>query len=335
MKKDIKIYVAGATGMVGSAIIRNLLSKGYTNILGSYFGLKEGMYSDENLKFLTLVKLDLTNQAATKEFFESQKPEVVVDAAAHVGGIQANSVYRAQFIYDNLMIQNNLIHQAHQIGVKKLLFLGSSCIYPRMASQPIHEDSLLTGSLEPTNEPYAIAKIAGIKMCENYYKQYGDDYISIMPTNLYGEWDNFDLESSHVVPAMIRKFHQAKQNRASQVELWGTGTPMREFLYVDDMADAAVFVLENVSAKTLYNELKHTHINIGTGEDITIRQLAETIQSVTGFEGKIAWDSTKPDGTPRKLLDVSVLHKLGWIHKTQLEEGLKKAYSFFNTLKIS
>lgn len=334
MNKNTKIYVAGATGMVGSAIVRNLLSKGYTNILGSYFSHKEGMYSDENLKSLTLIKLDLTNQSATKEFFESQKPEVVVDAAAHVGGIQANSMYRAQFIYDNLMIQNNLIHQAHQIGVKKLLFLGSSCIYPRMAPQPIHEDSLLIGSLEPTNEPYAIAKIAGIKMCENYYNQYGDDYISIMPTNLYGEWDNFDLESSHVVPAMIRKFHQAKQDKKPQVLLWGTGTPMREFLYVDDMADAAVFVLENVSAKTLYDELKHTHINIGTGEDITIRQLAETIQSVTDFKGEISWDSTKPDGTPRKLLDVTLLHDLGWNHKIELEDGLKRAYAFFNAHNI-
>ena len=304
MEKTDKIYVAGHRGLVGSAIVRNLQAKGYTNIIGR-----------------THKELDLTNQAMVREFFEKEKPDVVVLAAAKVGGINANNTTPADFAYENLQIQCNVIDCCHQYHVKKLLFLGSTCIYPKMAPQPIPEDALLTGPLEVTNEAYAIAKIAGLEMCKFYKRQYGDNFISCMPTNLYGPHDNYDLQGSHVMPAMIRKFHEAKVKNAPTVELWGTGTPLREFLYVDDMADACVFLLENYDGEQ--------HVNIGTGKEVTIKQLAETVKKVVGYEGEIVWNKEMPDGTPRKLTNVDTLHGLGWMHKVDLEEGVELAYQWF------
>jgi len=352
MDKNSKIYIAGHQGMVGSAIKRNLEAKGYTNFVTR-----------------TSKELNLLNEQDVKDFFAKEKPEVVVLAAAKVGGIVANMTYRAQFIYENLMIQNHVIHQSYVTGVKKLLFLGSSCIYPRMAEQPMHEDALLTGLLETTNEPYAIAKIAGIKMCEAYHDQYGCNFISIMPTNLYGQNDNYDLEKSHVLPALIRKMYLGKclmqSNRKSlredlnkrpiegvngsfsdevimevlkkygiselngevSITLWGTGSPMREFLHVDDMADSSVFLLLNYDAP----DTTPSHVNAGCGEDITIRELSEIVQKTVEYEGKVIWDSSKPDGTPRKLLDVSKLKDLGWKPSISLEEGIKRVVSVYET----
>lgn len=304
MEKKDKIYVAGHRGLVGSAIVRNLKEKGYTNIIGR-----------------THKELDLTDQVMVREFFESEKPDVVVLAAAKVGGINANNTAPADFAYQNMQIQCNVIDCCHKYQVKKLLFLGSTCIYPKMAPQPIPEDALLTGPLEETNEAYAIAKIAGLEMCKFYKRQYGDDFISCMPTNLYGPEDNYDLEGSHVMPAMIRKFHEAKVNQQPSVELWGSGTPLREFLYVDDMADACVFLLENYSGEQ--------HVNIGTGKELTIKELADTVKNVVGYTGEIVWNKDMPDGTPRKLTDVTKLHGLGWNHKVELEEGVQLAYDWF------
>lgn len=304
LKKDDKIYVAGHRGLVGSAIVRNLQAKGYENVIGK-----------------THKELDLTDQAAVREFFEKERPDAVVLAAAKVGGINANNTTPAEFAYENMQIQCNVIEYCHRYHVKKLLFLGSTCIYPRMAPQPIPEDALLTGPLEETNEAYAIAKISGLEMCKFYKRQYGDDFISCMPTNLYGPYDNYDLSGSHVMPAMIRKFHEAKVSGASEVELWGTGTPLREFLYVDDMADACVFLLENYSGEQ--------HVNIGTGKEVTIKELAEIVKRTVGFEGEIVWNADMPDGTPRKLTNVDKLHGLGWTHKVELEEGVELAYRWF------
>ena len=304
IKKTDKIFVAGHRGLVGSAIVRSLERQGYTNIVKR-----------------THKELDLMNQPAVYKFFEEEKPDVVVLAAAKVGGINANSLAPASFAYENMQIQCNVINAAHENNVKKLLFLGSSCIYPRLAPQPITEDALLTGPLEPTNEGYAIAKISGLKMCQYYKKQYGDDFISCMPTNLYGPYDNYDLSGSHVMPAMIRKFHDAKVNNLPSVELWGTGTPLREFLYVDDMADACVFLLENYSGEQ--------HVNIGTGKEVTIKYLAELVKKTVGYEGEIIWNKDMPDGMPRKLCDVTKLHNLGFTHKVELEEGVKLAYEWF------
>jgi GDP-L-fucose synthase len=304
MNQSDKIYVAGHRGMVGSAIVRRLQKDGFSNIVtrGS-------------------ADLDLREQQPVRDFFASEKPDVVVLAAAKVGGIQANNVYRAQFLYENLMIQNNVIDSAYRNGVKKLLFLGSSCIYPKMAPQPLKEESLLTGLLEQTNEPYAIAKIAGIKMAESYRRQYGVNYISAMPTNLYGPNDNYDLNNSHVLPALIRKFHTAKTTNAPSVEVWGTGSPMREFLHVDDLADACFFLLKN------YDE--EMFVNIGTGEDLTIKALAEMIKDIVGYTGELKWNTEKPDGTPRKLMDVGRLHKMGWKHRIGLREGITSVYAEF------
>ena len=324
MNKESKIYIAGHRGMVGSAIWRNLTSKGYTHLIGK-----------------TSKELDLRNQAAVDIFFQEEKPEIIIDAAAKVGGILANNDFPYQFLMENLLIQNNLIDTSHRFDVKKFIFLGSSCIYPRLAPQPLKEEYLLTSSLEPTNEAYAIAKIAGVKACEAIRKQFGKDFVSLMPTNLYGTHDNFDLKSSHVLPAMIRKFHEAKftfpplegdqggghihkREEASQhtpVELWGSGTPMREFLHVDDMADAVVFALENQLTESLYN--------IGSGVDLTIKELAELIQKIVGHKGEILWDSSKPNGTPRKLMDVSKITNAGWKAKISLEEGIKATYEWF------
>jgi len=304
MNTDSKIFVAGHRGLVGSAIVRQLEKDGFTNIITR-----------------TRAELDLTDQKAVADFFASEKPEYVFDAAAKVGGILANDTCPADFLVQNLTIQNNIISSAHDSGVTKLLFLGSSCIYPKLAEQPIKEDSLLTGPLEPTNDAYAVAKIAGIKLCQSYRKQYGDNFISVMPTNLYGENDNFDLETSHVLPALIRKFHEAKESNSPTVSAWGTGSPMREFLYVDDLADACIHLMQT------YNEGEV--INVGTGEDVTIKELTELVQEVTGYKGEVVWDTTKPDGTPRKLLDVSQLHSLGFKHKTDLEEGVKKTYAWY------
>lgn len=304
MNKDDKIYVAGHRGLVGSAIVRSLKRQGYTNIIGR-----------------THKELDLTNQAAVTQFFETEKPDIVVLAAAKVGGINANNQKPAEFAYENMQIQCNVIKCCHDMKVKKLLFLGSTCIYPKMAPQPIEEDALLTGPLETTNEAYAIAKIAGLEMCKFFKRQYGDDFISCMPTNLYGPEDNYDLSDSHVMPAMIRKFHEAKVNGAKSAELWGTGEVLREFLYVDDMADACVFLLENYSGEQ--------HVNIGTGKEVTIRQLAGIVQKIVGYEGEIVWNSDMPDGTPRKLTNVDKLHSLGFTHKIELEEGIALAYDWF------
>lgn len=304
MEKEAKIYVAGHRGMVGSAIVRELQNNGYHNIVTK-----------------TSKELDLRSQDAVRSFYETENPQYVFVAAAKVGGIHANNVYRAEFLYDNLMIQNNLIHFAYESGVKKLLFLGSSCIYPKLAEQPLKEDYLLSGYLEPTNEPYAIAKITGIKMCEAYRDQYGCNFISAMPTNLYGPNDNYHPENSHVLPALIRKFHEAKVSSTGQVEIWGDGTPMREFLYADDLANALVYLMEN------YNEQQF--VNVGFGSDVTIKELAETVAKVVGFDGGMKYDSSKPNGTPRKLMDSSRLFSTGWKPKTNLEEGIRLAYQDF------
>ncbi len=301
---DSKIYVAGHNGLVGSAIMRKLESEGYTNIITRRFE-----------------ELDLTDQKATREFFEKERPEYVFLAAAKVGGIHANNTYPADFIYINLMIECNVIKAAHEFGVKKLLFLGSSCIYPKMAPQPIKEEYLLSGYLEETNEAYALAKISGLKMCQYFNKQYGTNFISVMPTNLYGPNDNFDLNTSHVLPALIRKFHEAKTSNAPYVEIWGTGKPRREFLYVDDLADACLFLMKNYSGNDFFN--------IGTGEDVTIKELAELIGEVVGYKGELRFDTSKPDGTPRKLLDVSRIHRIGWRHKIELKKGLEMTYEWF------
>lgn len=293
--------MAGHRGMVGSALVRNLIQKGFSNLVTR-----------------SSKELDLRNQQEVADFFQLEKPEYVFLAAAKVGGIQANNIYRADFIYENLMIQSNVIHQAWVSGAKKLMFLGSSCIYPKMAPQPLKEEYLLTGLLEPTNEPYAIAKIAGIKMCESYRLQYGCDFISVMPTNLYGPNDNYDLNNSHVLPALIRKFHEAKVKGEKEVTVWGSGSPKREFLHADDLAEACFYLMENFSEPGL--------VNIGSGIDLSIKELAELISKIVGFEGKIVWDRSKPDGTPRKLMDVTKLHSLGWHHKIELEEGIRTVY---------
>ena len=302
MQFSDKIYIAGHRGMVGSAIRRNLEAKGFHNLI-----------------LRTSSELDLRNQQAVAAFFETEKPDYVFLAAAKVGGIVANNTYRADFIYENLMIQNNVIHHAYQNKVTKLMFLGSSCIYPKLAPQPLKEEYLLTGELEPTNEPYAIAKIAGIKMCDAYRSQYGCNFVSVMPTNLYGPNDNYDLQNSHVLPAMLRKFHEARISGATEVTLWGTGSPKREFLHADDMADACVYLMQNYDEPGL--------VNIGIGDDISIKDLAAMIKSITGYEGNIIWDSSKPDGTPRKLMDVSKLNDLGWKAAIELEDGIRDVYA--------
>ncbi|MBW7913291.1 MAG: GDP-L-fucose synthase [Taibaiella sp.] len=308
MEKNSKIYIAGHRGMVGSAIKRKLEDSGFTNLVCR-----------------TSAELDLRNQASVNVFFEQERPEYVFLAAAKVGGILANNTYKAEFLYDNLMIQNNIIDASYRQGVKKLLFLGSSCIYPKLAPQPMKEDALLTGLLEPTNEPYAIAKIAGIKMCDAYRAQYGCNFISAMPTNLYGPNDNYDLNNSHVLPALLRKFHEAKLNNEQFVEIWGTGSPLREFLHVDDLAEACVFLMEH------YNE--SGHINVGSGTEISIKGLAEMIKEVTGFEGELKWDASKPDGTPRKLMDNTKINNLGWRPQIELRDGVKQVYAeTFTTL---
>lgn len=301
MEKNAKIYVAGHRGMVGSALMRRLQKEGFTTIVARTSG-----------------ELDLRDQAAVKAFFAQEKPDYVILAAAKVGGIQANNIYRAEFLYDNLMIESNIIHQSYLNGVKKLLFLGSSCIYPKMAPQPLREEALLTGELESTNEPYAVAKIAGIKLCDAYRSQYGCNYISAMPTNLYGPHDNYDLKNSHVLPALLRKFHEAKETNAREVEVWGTGTPRREFLHVDDLADACYWLLKN------YNEAGL--VNIGTGVDLSIRELAELVQRIVGYEGDIRFNADYPDGTPRKLMDVSKLAAFGWVASVGLEAGVRAVY---------
>lgn len=304
MNKNSKVYIAGHRGLVGSALVRNLEARGFKNIIC------------RNHK-----ELDLTNQNEVREFFKIEKPEYVFLAAAKVGGIHANNTYPAEFIYDNLMIQNNVIKAAHDFKVEKLLFLGSTCIYPKMAPQPIKEEYLLTGALEETNEAYAVAKIAGLEMCKFFKRQYGDNFISCMPTNLYGPNDNFDLKSSHVLPALIRKFHEAKTSGSEVVEVWGTGTPLREFIYVDDMADACIFLMENYDGEQ--------HVNIGTGEEVSIRRLAETVKEVVGFHGELVFNTSMPDGTPRKLTTVHKLNGLGWKHKVSLNDGIKLAYTWF------
>ena len=309
MQKDAKIYVAGHRGMAGSAIVRRLQAGGYRNIVTR-----------------TRVELDLTDQAAMSAFMKVEKPEYIFLAAGKVGGIHANNTYRAEFIYENLMVEANVIHAAHRAGVNRLLFLGSSCIYPRDCPQPIKEEYLLTGPLEPTNEPYAIAKIAGIKLCESYNRQYGRQYVSVMPTNLYGPNDHYDLANSHVLPALLRKAHEAKLRGDGKLEVWGSGKPRREFLHVDDMADACVFIMERGITEGVYN--------VGMGSDVTIRELAETIMAVVGFKGDLMFDASKPDGTPRKLLDVSRLRELGWTARIRLEEGIRTTHDWFrhNTL---
>lgn len=304
MKKNSKIYVAGHRGLVGSAIVRNLQKKGYNNIV-----------------VRTHKELDLTSQGAVRKFFKEEKPEYIFLAAAKVGGINANNTYPADFIYENLMIENNVIKASHDFNVKKLLFLGSTCIYPKTCPQPIKEEYLLSDYLEPTNEAYAVAKISGLEMCRFFKRQYGDHFISCMPTNLYGPNDNFDLNNSHVMPALIRKFHEAKIHESGTVEIWGSGKPLREFLYVDDMADASVFLMENYDGEL--------HINIGTGEEVSIRRLAEIIGEVIGYKGKMKFNSNMPDGTPRKLCDITRLHELGWSYRVGLKEGIKLAYESF------
>ncbi|BAV04280.1 GDP-L-fucose synthase [Filimonas lacunae] len=304
MEKESKIYIAGHRGMVGGAILRHLKEQGYSNIVVK-----------------TSKELDLRNQAAVNDFFDAEKPEYVFLAAAKVGGILANNTYRAEFIYDNLIMEANVIHASYCVGVKKLMFLGSSCIYPKMAPQPLKEEYLLTGPLEYTNEPYAIAKITGIKLCESYRDQYGCNFISVMPTNLYGIGDNYHPQNSHVLPALIRRFHEAKESNASDVTVWGSGSPKREFLYADDLAEACIFLMEKYNEKEL--------VNVGTGSDLTIKELAEMVKEVVGYEGGLIFDASKPDGTPRKLMDVSKLNSFGWKYKTELKEGLTKAYEDF------
>jgi GDP-L-fucose synthase len=311
--QDKTIYIAGHAGMVGSAIKRKLESENFSNLI----------YRD-------YPGLNLAMQTEVAQFFSEYKPQIVIIAAAKVGGILANNTYRAEFIYDNLMIESNIIHAAYLNKVEKLIFLGSSCIYPKLAPQPLKEEYLLSGYLEFTNEPYAIAKIAGIKLCENYYRQYGANFYSIMPTNMYGQNDNFNPETSHVLPALIRKFHLAKVQKLPSVTLWGSGKPRREFLYVEDLAEAVVFLLQNVEAKDIY-EQGISHINIGTGKDLTITELAEIVSDVIEYSGKIEYDRTKPDGTPRKLLDVSRINNLGWKYRTELREGIEKTYRWYLT----
>ena len=317
MEFNSKIYIAGHRGMVGSAIWRCLESRGYTHLIGRTHG-----------------ELDLIRQKEVEDFFDDEKPDYVVLASAKVGGIGANSAFRGQFIYENLMIQSNIIHAAYTHGVKKLLFLGSSCIYPKLAPQPMTEDALLTMPLEPTNEPYAIAKIAGIRMCDAYNRQYGTNFISVMPTNLYGLGDNYHPEHSHVLPALIRRMHEAKESNADSVTIWGTGKPLREFLYSDDLAEACVFLLENIDYKEIAFEdssgTVQAHINIGSGREISIRQLAETVREVVGFKNKLLFDASKPDGTPRKLMDSTRLRTLGWEPKVDLEKGIELAYKDFS-----
>ncbi len=309
MEKNARIYVAGHRGMVGSAIVRKLVSEGYQNLILKTSG-----------------ELDLRHQDAVQDFFSREKPEYVFLSAAKVGGIHANNVYRADFLYDNLMIEANIIHASFQHKVEKLLFLGSSCIYPKMAPQPLKEESLLTGILESTNEPYAIAKIAGIKLCEAYRDQHGCNFISAMPTNLYGPNDNYDLNNSHVLPAFIRKFHTAKEDGIDHVEVWGTGSPMREFLHVNDLADACYFLMKNYNDKMF--------VNVGTGVDLTIKSLAEMVKEIVGYDGDIRWNTDKPDGTPRKLMDVGRLHSMGWKHKIELSDGIRSVYKEFKSLNI-
>ena len=304
MNRNDRIFIAGHRGMVGSAILRLLEAQGYTNLIVRRSS-----------------EVDLMDQGQTQAFFEQEKPDYVFMAAAKVGGILANNTYRAEFLYNNLMIAANVTHAAHTTGVKKMLFLGSSCIYPKLAEQPLTEDSLLTGSLEPTNEPYAIAKIAGIKLCESYRDQYGSNFISAMPTNLYGPNDNYDLQTSHVLPALLRKFHEAKEAGSPTVECWGTGSPMREFLHVDDLAEACVFLMDNYDDKPF--------VNVGTGTDVTIKELAESIAEIVGYQGEIVWNTDKPDGTPRKLMDVGRIQALGWKHRIDLHEGIEKVYQDF------
>lgn len=311
MNIDSKIYLAGHDGMVGSAILRELDSKGYKNIITR-----------------SLSELDLRRQKNVEDFFISEKPDIVIIAAAKVGGIVANNIYRAEFLYDNIMIEANIIHAAHQNGVEKLLFLGSSCIYPKDAPQPLKEEYLLTDILEPTNEPYAIAKITGIKLCENYYRQYGDNFFSVMPTNLYGPHDNFNLKTSHVLPALIRKFHEAKSQNSPTVTVWGTGKVYREFLYVQDMANACIELMISINAEDIYKQ-GISHINIGTGEDLTISDLAILIADIVKYTGEIVYDKSKPDGVYKKLLDVTRLHEFGWHEKTSLREGINKAYKWY------
>jgi GDP-L-fucose synthase len=310
MEKTSKIYVAGHRGMVGSAIVRKLQQEGFTQLI-----------------LRTSAELDLRNQQSVQHFFSKEEPEYVFLAAAKVGGIVANNTYRAEFIYDNLMIESNIIDASRVYGVKKLLFLGSSCIYPKLAQQPMKEEYLLTGLLEQTNEPYAIAKITGIKLCEAYRDQYGCNFIAAMPTNMYGPGDNYHLQNSHVIPALIRKFHEAKKNGDDTVEIWGTGSPLREFMYADDLADACLFLMKQYDDKLF--------LNVGTGEEVTIKDLANLVKDTVGFKGNIHFDTGKPDGTPRKLMDTSRLHKLGWKHKTSLKEGLKKTYELFKEAHAS
>ena len=318
MEKNSKIFIAGKKGMVGSAIWRTLSNNGYSNLIGN-----------------SSSELDLRNQNDVSSFYENEKPEYVFLAAAKVGGILANDTYKADFIYDNLQIQNNIIYYSYLNGVKKLIFLGSSCIYPKNCPQPMKESYLLDGKLEPTNEPYAIAKIAGIKMCESFNLQYGTNFVSVMPTNLYGINDNFDLNTSHVLPALIRKFHESKSNKISEVNIWGDGTPKREFLYVDDMANACIFIAQNIDASQLIRD-NISHINIGSGKDITISDLAKTIMDIVNYKGEINYDVTKPNGVSKKLLDVSYLENLGWQYNVDLKEGLKKTYDWYveNNLSI-
>lgn len=309
--KNKKIYLAGHNGMVGSAILNELQKQGYKNLL-----------------YKNLSELDLRKQNDVERFFELNKPEIVIIAAAKVGGILANDTYRAEFLYDNLMIEANLIHASYLNNIEKIVFLGSSCIYPKLAPQPLKEEYLLSDYLEFTNEPYAIAKIAGIKLCENYYRQYGCNYISAMPTNLYGPNDNFNLETSHVLPALLRKVHEAKIQKKESVTIWGTGKPMREFLFVEDLAEAIVFMMTDITAKDIYNN-GISHLNVGSGKDLSIVDLAKLIAKVTGFSGKIIYDSSKPDGTPRKFLDVSRINSLGWKYKTELIDGIRTTYNWF------
>lgn len=314
--KNKKIYLAGHNGMVGSAILNELQKQGYKNLL-----------------YKNLSELDLRKQNDVERFFELNKPEIVIIAAAKVGGILANDTYRAEFLYDNLMIEANLIHASYLNNTEKIVFLGSSCIYPKLAPQPLKEEYLLSDYLEFTNEPYAIAKIAGIKLCENYYRQYGCNYISAMPTNLYGPNDNFNLETSHVLPALLRKVHEAKIQKKESVTIWGTGKPMREFLFVEDLAEAIVFMMTDITAKDIYDN-GISHLNVGSGKDLTIADLAKLIAEITGFNGKIIYDSSKPDGTPRKLLDVSRINSLGWKYKTELQDGITTTYKWFLKNKL-
>jgi len=311
MQKSAKIYIAGHTGMVGSAIVRRLISEGYSNLV-----------------LRTHKELNILDQSSTRSFFEHTRPDYIFICAAKVGGIKANDTYRGQFLYENLTIQNNLIHSAHMVNVKKLVFLGSACIYPRLALQPIKEEYLLTGELEPTNEPYAISKIAGIKLCENYFLQYGSNFISVMPNNLYGINDNFELETSHVLPALLRKFHDAKIQKKKTVEIWGTGKPKREFLHVNDLADACIFLMNKLNAEDLYKS-DISHINVGSGEEISIDELAKCIKDIVGFSGDLIFNEKYPDGMPRKLLDDSRIRKLGWQSNISLRTGLEELYSWY------